>query len=67
MGKSVGEIQRMLYDMAKANPEKRFHSLYDKIQRLDVLELKCISHLETILSDKQRVCHIEEVKYIRNI
>ncbi len=38
MGKSVGEIQRMLYDMAKANPEKRFHSLYDKIQRMDVLE-----------------------------
>ena len=38
MGKSVGEIQRMLYDMAKAEPKKRFHSLYDKIQRMDVLE-----------------------------
>ena len=38
MSKSVGELQRMLYDMAKANPEKRFHSLYDKIQRMDVLE-----------------------------
>ncbi len=38
MGKNVSELQRMLYDMAKANPEKRFHSLYDKIQRMDVLE-----------------------------
>ncbi|EQD58369.1 RNA-directed DNA polymerase (reverse transcriptase), partial [mine drainage metagenome] len=25
-------------DIAKAEPERRFHSLYDKIQRMDVLE-----------------------------
>ena len=34
----VSELQRKLYDIAKAEPERRFHSLYDKIQRIDVLE-----------------------------
>ena len=37
MSDNVGELKKMLYDMAKANPEKRFHSLYDKIWRMDVL------------------------------
>ncbi|MEM0130098.1 MAG: hypothetical protein QXW75_01395 [Thermoplasmatales archaeon] len=34
---TVGDLQRMLYVEAKAEPEKRLHSLYDKIQRTDVL------------------------------
>ena len=34
----VSELQTKLYGMAKANPERRFYSLYDKIQRMDVLE-----------------------------
>lgn len=34
----VNELQGKLYDIAKAEPERRFHSLYDKIQRMDVLE-----------------------------
>lgn len=34
----VSELQGKLYDIAKAEPERRFHSLYDKIQRMDVLE-----------------------------
>jgi group II intron reverse transcriptase/maturase len=37
MGENVGELKKMLYDMAKANPERRFHSLYDKIWKMDVL------------------------------
>ncbi|EQD74658.1 RNA-directed DNA polymerase (Reverse transcriptase), partial [mine drainage metagenome] len=34
----VSELCGKLYDIAKAEPERRFHSLYDKIQRMDVLE-----------------------------
>lgn len=34
----VSELRGKLYDIAKAEPERRFHSLYDKIQRMDVLE-----------------------------
>ena len=34
----VNELRGKLYDIAKANPERRFHSLYDKIQRMDVLK-----------------------------
>ncbi|MGC8630772.1 MAG: reverse transcriptase domain-containing protein [Thermoplasmata archaeon] len=37
MKDKVSELQRMLYDMAKADPNRRFHSLYDKIWRIDVL------------------------------
>lgn len=38
MESKVGELCGKLYDMAKANPERRFYSLYDKIWRMDVLE-----------------------------
>ena len=38
MNKKVSELQAKLYDMAKANPERRFYSLYDKLQRMDILE-----------------------------
>jgi RNA-directed DNA polymerase len=34
----VRELQRTLYRAAKADPERRFHALYDKLYRTDVLE-----------------------------
>ncbi len=38
MRDKVGELCGKLYDMVKANPKRRFHSLYDKTWRMDVLE-----------------------------
>ncbi len=38
MGKTVSEFSSMLYEMAKTDSSRRFHSLYDKVQRMDFLE-----------------------------
>ena len=37
MGRNASELKKMLYDMAKTDPKRRFHSLYDKILRMDIL------------------------------
>ena len=30
-------LQRVLYRSAKQNPSRRFHALYDKVYRMDIL------------------------------
>lgn len=38
MADKVGELREALYRAAKANPNRRFYSLFDKVCRMDVLE-----------------------------
>ena len=35
---TVRELQRTLYRAAKADPGRRFHALYDKVHRRDVMQ-----------------------------
>ena len=37
MSKTVSELQKVLGQVAKDEPGRRFHSLYDKVCRRDVL------------------------------
>lgn len=34
----IRRLQRKLYALAKEHPERRFHQLYDKVYRIDILE-----------------------------
>ena len=38
MNEKVRKLLAKLYDTVKANSERRFYSLYDKVQRMGVLE-----------------------------
>jgi RNA-directed DNA polymerase len=59
----VRELQRTLYRAAKADPRRRFHALYDKVHRRDVLEraweLVRANHGAAGF-DKQSIADVEE-------
>ena len=59
----VRELQRALYRAAKADPGRRFHALYDKVYRRDVLErawgLGRANHGAAGI-DKQTIADVEE-------
>ena len=59
----VRELQRTLYRAAKADPGRRFHALYDKVHRRDVLEraweLVRANHGAAGI-DKQSIADVEE-------
>jgi RNA-directed DNA polymerase len=59
----VRELQRTLYRTAKADPGRRFHALYDKVHRRDVLEraweLVRANHGAAGI-DKQTIAEVEE-------
>ncbi len=60
---TVRELQRTLYRAAKADPGRRFHALYDKVHRRDVLEraweLVRANHGAAGI-DKQSIADVEE-------
>jgi group II intron reverse transcriptase/maturase len=58
----VGKLQRTLYARAKEQPERRFHQLYDKVWREDVLEFayrKCKANGGAAGVDRQSFQDIE--------
>ena len=59
----VRELQRALYRSAKASPTRRFHALYDKVYREDVLrrawqEVKANAGAAGV--DGQTIKHLEQ-------
>jgi len=59
----VGKLQRTLYAKAKEKPERRFHQLYDKVWRKDVLEFayrKCKANGGAAGVDRQSFEDIEK-------
>jgi hypothetical protein len=63
---SVRELQRTLYRAAKPDPERRFHALYDKVHRRDVLdrawELVRANHGAAGI-DRQTIADVERELY----
>jgi len=61
---SVRDLQRTLYRAAKADPGRRFHVLYDKVYRRDVLERAwelVRANYGAAGIDKQTIADIEQV------
>src|ERR671925_1432558 len=59
----VRELQRTLYRAAKADPGRRFHALYDKVYRRDVLERAwelVRANRGAAGIDRQTIAHVEE-------
>ena len=59
----VRELQRTLYRAAKADPGRRFHALYDKVYRRDVLERAwelVRANRGAAGTDKQSIADVEE-------
>jgi RNA-directed DNA polymerase len=60
---SVQKLQTALHDKAKESPDLRFHALYDKVYRRDILALAyqcCQAHGGAAGVDGQTFEHIEE-------
>ena len=59
----VRELQRTLYRAAKADPGRRFHALYDKVYRSDVMEWAWESvraNKGAAVIDRQTIADVEE-------
>ena len=59
----VRELQRTLYRAAKADPGRRFHALYDKVYRRDVLERAWVlvrANRGAAGIDRQTIADVEE-------
>ncbi len=57
------ELQRTLYRAAKADPGRRFHALYDKVHRRDVMERaweRVRANHGAAGIDKQTIADVEE-------
>lgn len=60
----VRKLQRKLYQSAKVNAKRKFHALYDKIYRIDILKeswKKVKSNKGSAGIDKQTIEDIESI------